>query len=132
MKTMSIKITAINDRNFKVKGKLVYKDMNDNWVAKFLNQDEAKIANEHIALINRQFSTEKVTHIFFENNGQNFLQWQLKDGVVVKSLPVDTDEWNGFQVDNDDIRVGCFLPVTDNKGDVVKIMHRIEKVHFEE
>jgi len=70
----------------------------------------------------------KKTHIYFEDSGQNYLKWTIKNGTVVESLPDVSQRWLGMRVDEDDIRLNCFLPVLDQDNDKVIIMHKVESI----
>jgi hypothetical protein len=50
---MSVEIVRITDEELEVNGKKLYKDQNDNWVGKHLNQMESKAAQEYIASLEK-------------------------------------------------------------------------------
>ncbi len=66
--------------------------------------------------------------IFFENNGQDYLQWTVKDDVVVESLPDTGGRWLGVKVDENYIYIGNKITVTDRNNDVVLVPHSIEDI----
>ncbi len=52
---MSVEIKTIDSENVEVNGKLVYKDHNENWVAKVeLTTQEASAFNNHLQALKRQ------------------------------------------------------------------------------
>lgn len=73
----------------------------------------------------------RIVHIHFEDDGQSYLKWTIKNGVVISSLPDASQQWIGLRVDEDDIRLNCFLPVLDHDNDKVMIMYKIESIVHE-
>lgn len=140
---MAHNIQHIDDRHFKINGKLIYKDMNDNWNTSTSNiSDNERIAmNDVIAEIERGSITDKPTpkdyppvkEIFFEDNGQLFLHWVLdRKGNVLLSLPKGTQQFKGFKVKSSDVRLGNFLPTTDKDLHTTVITYRVDSfIRFE-
>lgn len=50
--------------------------------------------------------------VYLEDRGQDFLEWDIEDGVVVGCRPLQSWVWNGTQVHNSTIRKGDILDIT--------------------
>lgn len=69
--------------------------------------------------------------IFFEDDGQDFLEWDVTDsGEVCDCRPFQGDVWIGTKVHNEDIKPGDHLDVTTPDGIERQIVHAVEKVEF--
>ena len=66
--------------------------------------------------------------LYFENNGQDYLQWTVQNGVVIKSLPDTSKRWFGVKVDENAVYLGNNITVIDHQNDVVVIPHKIEDI----
>jgi len=51
-----------------------------------------------------------------EDHGQDFLEWDIEDGVVVDCRPFQGWLWNGTRVHNDHIIPGTILDITPVTG----------------
>lgn len=54
--------------------------------------------------------------VHFEDHGQDFLEWDIEDGVVVACRPFQDWLWNGTKVNNTDIKLGDKLDITFKDG----------------
>lgn len=50
--------------------------------------------------------------VCLEDHGQDFLEWDVDNGVVVDCRPFQGWVWNGTQVHNNPIRKGDILQIT--------------------
>ena len=50
--------------------------------------------------------------VIFEDHGQDFLEWDIEDGVVVDCRPFQSWLWNGTKVHSTDIHPGLLLDIT--------------------
>ena len=50
--------------------------------------------------------------VHLEDQGQDFLEWDLQDGVIVDSRPFQAWLWNGTRVHNTKIQPGDVLEIT--------------------
>ena len=66
--------------------------------------------------------------VYFEDDGQDFLEWDIQDGKVVDCRPFQGWVWNGTQVTSTDIRKGTILNVVLKEGAVTTLKHKVEKV----
>lgn len=66
--------------------------------------------------------------IIFEDHGQDFLEWDIKDGIVVECRPFQGWLWNGTKVHNTNIRPGDILKITGRDGMRRTLNYRVEKV----
>jgi len=67
--------------------------------------------------------------VFFEDDGQDFLEWDLDDkGKVVACRPFQGWVWIGTQVHNKDIKPGDHLDITTTHGIRTRLIHAVEKV----
>ncbi|MDO9334186.1 MAG: hypothetical protein Q7T57_06675 [Dehalococcoidales bacterium] len=64
-----------------------------------------------------------------EDHGQDFLEWDLKDGVVVACRPFQGWVWNGTLVHNTVITPGAILRITMmRKGKKTTLKYPVAKV----
>jgi hypothetical protein len=66
--------------------------------------------------------------VHFEDHGQDFLEWDIKDGVVVDCRPFQGWFWNGTKVHNTSIKVGYILQITTIDGAERALKYPVEKV----
>lgn len=66
--------------------------------------------------------------VHFEDHGQDFLEWDIKDGVVVGCRPFQGWLWIGTKVHNDHIFPGNILEITGKDGLCLPLRYPVEKV----
>lgn len=66
--------------------------------------------------------------VYFEDHGQDFLEWDIEDGVVADCRPYQGWIWNGTKVNNTDIQVGDILQITTLDGVERTLKYPVEKV----
>ena len=66
--------------------------------------------------------------VFLEDHGQDFLEWDIEDGVVVACRPFQDWLWNGTKVHNTHIFPGNILEITTKEGKNLSILYPVEKV----
>ncbi len=66
--------------------------------------------------------------VHLEDHGQDFLEWDIEDGIVVGCRPAQGWMWNGTAVHNEDIQKGDVLEITTPSGAKVTLYHRVERV----
>jgi len=69
-----------------------------------------------------------VITVHFEDHGQDFLEWDIKDGVVVDCRPFQGWIWNGTKVHNTDIQAGDILQITTPDGMERTLKYPVEEV----
>lgn len=72
--------------------------------------------------------TLKMITIFFEDHGQDFLEWDIEDGVVVDCRPFQGWLWNGTRVHSTDISPGLLLDITTRSGRRTRLRYPVERV----
>lgn len=71
----------------------------------------------------------KVTKITLEDNGQDFLEWYVKDGIVIDCQPFQGSAWVGCTVINDKPRKGSVLSIYQLLGETrYNLNHKVAKV----
>jgi hypothetical protein len=55
--------------------------------------------------------------IVFEDHGQDFLEWDVIDGVVADSRPFQGSVWKGTTVDMTKAQEGQLLPIITKRGE---------------
>ena len=50
--------------------------------------------------------------VYLEDGGQDFLEWDIEDGVVVDCRPFQAWLWIGTRVYNEEIKPGDFLTIS--------------------
>lgn len=66
--------------------------------------------------------------IFFADDGQDFLQWDINDkGEVVACRPFQGFVWIGTKVHNKHIKPGLYLDITTHTGTRTRLIHAVEK-----
>lgn len=67
--------------------------------------------------------------VFFVDDGQDFLEWDIDDnGKVVDCRPFQREIWVGTIVHNKDIKPGDHLDITTTDGRRRSVYHLVEKV----
>ncbi len=66
--------------------------------------------------------------VYLRDLGQDFLEWDIEDGVVVESRPFQGWLWNGTRVHNENIRRGDRLDITPKTGIRMTINYPVERV----
>ncbi len=66
--------------------------------------------------------------VFLEDHGQDFLEWDIEDGVVVDCRPFQGWLWKGTKVHNTDIKPGDILKITTTDGLERTLNYPVEKV----
>src|SRR5262245_30533915 len=55
--------------------------------------------------------------IVFEDHGQDFLEWDVIDGIVADSRPFQGSVWKGTKVDMTKVQEGQLLPIITKRGE---------------
>lgn len=67
--------------------------------------------------------------VFFVDDGQDFLEWDITDeGKVADCRPFQGDIWIGTIVHNKDIQPGDYLDITTPEDVDRRLIHPVEKV----
>ena len=66
--------------------------------------------------------------VYLEDHGQDFLEWDIENGVVVSCRPFQGWLWNGTKVHNTDIQPGDILEITSVTGRRTRLNYPIERV----
>lgn len=66
--------------------------------------------------------------VFFEDHGQDFLEWDIEKGEVIACRPFQEWLWKGVKVHNRTIRPGDRLEITGPDGVRRTISHPVESV----
>lgn len=66
--------------------------------------------------------------VYFEDHGQDFLEWDIEDGVVVGCRPFQDWLWNGTKVNNDKIKLGDKLDITFKDGARRTLNYPVEQI----
>jgi hypothetical protein len=66
--------------------------------------------------------------VYFEDHGQDFLEWDIEDGKVVGCRPFQGWLWEGRRVYNTSIQPGDFLNISCKDGRRLTINYAVEKV----
>jgi hypothetical protein len=66
--------------------------------------------------------------VYFEDDGQDFLEWDIQDGKVVDCRPFQSWCWNGTLVHNYAFRKGTVLDITLKDGRRTTLKHKVEEV----
>ncbi len=66
--------------------------------------------------------------VYLKDHGQDFLEWDIRDGVVVDSRPFQAWLWNGVLVHNEKIRRGDILDITSKIGTRMTIKYPVVRV----
>jgi hypothetical protein len=63
--------------------------------------------------------------IVFEDHGQDFLEWDVIDGVVIDSRPFQGFVWRGTRVDMTKAAEGQLLPIITKRGENRVVMYPV-------
>ena len=63
--------------------------------------------------------------IVFEDHGQDFLEWDVIDGVVVDCRPFQGFVWKGTKVDRTKAAEGQLLPIITKRGERRVVMYPV-------
>jgi hypothetical protein len=67
--------------------------------------------------------------IYFLDEGQDFLEWDInEEGVVTACRPFQGWVWVGTKVKNKDIKPGDTLDITSKAGFNLHLIHPVDKV----
>lgn len=78
--------------------------------------------------------------VYFEDHGQDFLEWDIEDGVVVACRPFQGWVWEGTRVipmrcvtdftgqESEDIQPGDILQLLTKKGKLLTLNYPVERV----
>jgi len=69
-----------------------------------------------------------VIRVHLEDHGQDFLCWDIKDGVVVESYPFQGWLWNGTKIINDEFGPGDQLIIQRPGSTVIMLKYPVEKI----
>ncbi len=69
--------------------------------------------------------------IEFEDHGQDFLEWDIIDGVVADCRPFQGFVWNGTKVDMTKAAEGQRLPIITKRGESRLIMYPVVAISRE-
>lgn len=69
--------------------------------------------------------------IRFQDNGQDFLEWDVVRGVVIDSRPFQYSIWAGTLILNQPI-AGSPLRIRTKAGDTMTLKHRVQNVLIKE
>jgi len=69
--------------------------------------------------------------IKFKDHGQDFLEWDVKDGVVVACRPFQAWAWKRTKVDMTKAKEGQLLPIITTSGEAMTIKHPIAEIRKE-
>lgn len=61
----------------------------------------------------------------FEDNGQDFLEWEIQDGVVIECRPLQWWMWENSTVHTTRIAPGARLDVTTPTGNRITLRHAV-------
>ena len=66
--------------------------------------------------------------VYFEDHGQDFLEWDIKGGFVVGCRPFQDWLWNGTYVFSKDIQPGLLLDIMTKEERRTRLRYPVEKV----
>ena len=67
--------------------------------------------------------------VYLEDRGQDFLEWDIEDGVVVGCRPFQAWSWKGTKVHNESIQPGDILSITPPvTGVLTTLNYPVERV----
>lgn len=66
--------------------------------------------------------------VTFEDQGQDFLEWDIERGKVVGCRPFQGWLWEGTKVHSRKLRPGLLLDITTTTGNRTRLRYPIEKV----
>ncbi len=69
--------------------------------------------------------------VFLEDHGQDFLTWDIKDGVVVETHPLQGWLWNGTKIITKEFGPGAYLHIQLRfSPEEVVLNYPVEKILF--
>lgn len=66
--------------------------------------------------------------VYLEDHGQDFLEWDIEDGMVVDCRPFQGWLWKGMKVHNTNIQPGDILEITSPAGGRLTLNYPVESV----
>ncbi|MBA7468390.1 hypothetical protein ES707_03638 [subsurface metagenome] len=66
--------------------------------------------------------------VYLEDHGQDFLEWDIEDGIVVGCRPFQGWLWIGTKVHNTSIQPGDTLEITGKRGNRLTLNYPVESV----
>jgi len=66
--------------------------------------------------------------VYLEDYGQDFLEWDIEDGMVVDCRPFQSWLWNGTKVHNTNIQPGDILEITSKTCGRTRLNYPVERV----
>ena len=66
--------------------------------------------------------------VHLEDHGQDFLRWDIKDGVVVESYPFQGWLWNGTKIITEEFGPGDQLIIQPPNSEVTTLNYLVEKI----
>lgn len=66
--------------------------------------------------------------VHFEDQGQDFLRWDIEKGEVVDCQPFQGWFWTGTKINTDEFGPGDFLDITLPNGDRTMLRYPVEKI----
>jgi len=72
----------------------------------------------------------EVIRVYLEDHGQDFLVWDIKDGVVVESYPYQGWLWNGTKIINEEFGPGDQLIIQRPNSVVMMLNYPVEKIEY--
>ena len=66
--------------------------------------------------------------IILEDHGQDFLEWIVKDGIVISCTPFQSQVWVGTQIHNTNIQKGDILNITTKFGSKSTLNYPVEEI----
>ena len=72
--------------------------------------------------------TKEMITVHLEDHGQDFLEWDIVNGVVVDCRPCQAWLWNGTRVHNTKIQPGDVLDITSRNDQRTTLNYRVERV----
>jgi len=70
--------------------------------------------------------------VHLEDHGQDFLEWDIENGIVVACRPFQGWFWEGTKVHNIDIQPGDILEITLKGGERTTLNYPAERVEARE
>lgn len=66
--------------------------------------------------------------VYLEDRGQDFLIWDIEDGIVVDCRPFQGWLWNGTKIHNTNIQPGDVLEITPPTGGQATLNYPVKRV----
>ena len=66
--------------------------------------------------------------IYLEDHGQDFLEWDIEDGVVVDCRPFQGWFWVGTKVHSTNIQPGLLLDITTTSQVRTRLRYPVERI----